>query len=376
MDWRPDTISILLDGQEYFRYVNPKTTFADWPFDQPFPIVLNVAVSGGWGTAAVDTTALPQSLVVDYVRVYQVSSVVDDSVRISLAQTTGGTISVSPSKPAYARGEKVRIQAIADNGYTFAGWASGTTSTLATDSVLVESLSTLAARFVATGELVGNGGFDPGWEGWSTHYDAATPFEQTLENGMGCVSTHAIGANAWDAQLVYSGLDILPNRDYALSFVARSSIKRTFSMFLSQAGSPWGPLGVRNEVQVDSVRSRQTQTLTTTLGANPARLEVDFANDTGEICLDSISLKLLPFSSAISAPTRNGLRASLRGGILVLASDLAGSWSLGRLDGSLVDQGRLLAGGTRNLRVGAKGLLILRFQGTDGKPFESALTSL
>lgn len=71
LDWKPDTIAISVDGIEYFRYNNPKTGSADWPFDQPAFLILNVAANGVW--EYVDTTALPQSLVVDYVRVYQMS---------------------------------------------------------------------------------------------------------------------------------------------------------------------------------------------------------------------------------------------------------------------------------------------------------------
>lgn len=71
LDWKPDTIAISVDGNEYFRYINPHTGSADWPFDQPAFLILNVAVNGVWEN--VDTAALPQSLVVDYVRVYQMS---------------------------------------------------------------------------------------------------------------------------------------------------------------------------------------------------------------------------------------------------------------------------------------------------------------
>lgn len=71
LDWKPDTIAISVDGKEFFRYNNPHTGFADWPFDQPAFLILNVAVNGAWET--VDTTALPQRMEVDYVRVYQMS---------------------------------------------------------------------------------------------------------------------------------------------------------------------------------------------------------------------------------------------------------------------------------------------------------------
>ena len=43
-----------------------------WPFDQPFFLILNVAVGGNWGgQKGVDETIWPQRMEVDYVRVYQ-----------------------------------------------------------------------------------------------------------------------------------------------------------------------------------------------------------------------------------------------------------------------------------------------------------------
>lgn len=72
LDWSKDTIAVSLDSMVYFKYGNPHTTSADWPFDQPLYIIINVAVSGTWGdTTQTQTSNLPQSLVVDWVRVWQ-----------------------------------------------------------------------------------------------------------------------------------------------------------------------------------------------------------------------------------------------------------------------------------------------------------------
>lgn len=103
LDWKPDTIAISVDGKEYFRYVNPKTGYADWPFDQMNFLILNVAINGSWEAGTVDTTVLPQSLVVDYVRVYQMSEVSNDASRDRSpvgfhASLSGGTIQMSTSQ--------------------------------------------------------------------------------------------------------------------------------------------------------------------------------------------------------------------------------------------------------------------------------------
>lgn len=48
--WTPDQIDFILDDSLYhtFRRLEPHTS-QEWPFDQRFHIILNVAVGGGWG---------------------------------------------------------------------------------------------------------------------------------------------------------------------------------------------------------------------------------------------------------------------------------------------------------------------------------------
>lgn len=52
----------------------------DWPFDQQFYLILNLAIGGTWGGAqGVDDTIFPATLTVDYVRVFQQDYVTGDS---------------------------------------------------------------------------------------------------------------------------------------------------------------------------------------------------------------------------------------------------------------------------------------------------------
>ena len=70
--WTPEYISILVDGVEYFKFVNePGYNWEQWPFDKPFHFLLNIAVGGNWGgQKGVDDSIFPQKMEVDYVRVY------------------------------------------------------------------------------------------------------------------------------------------------------------------------------------------------------------------------------------------------------------------------------------------------------------------
>jgi beta-glucanase (GH16 family) len=64
--WTPVSIRLSIDGVEYYTLSNNISL----PFNQPFFIILNVAMGGNFG-GTVDPAFTTDSLVVDYVRIYQ-----------------------------------------------------------------------------------------------------------------------------------------------------------------------------------------------------------------------------------------------------------------------------------------------------------------
>ncbi|MFH1000460.1 MAG: glycoside hydrolase family 16 protein [Bacteroidota bacterium] len=72
--WTAESISFYIDSPH-----NIKNTYApleknadNWAYSQPFYLIMNFAVGGDWGgVQGVDETIWPQTLEVDYVRVYQ-----------------------------------------------------------------------------------------------------------------------------------------------------------------------------------------------------------------------------------------------------------------------------------------------------------------
>ncbi|MFA7106714.1 MAG: family 16 glycosylhydrolase [Candidatus Izemoplasmatales bacterium] len=78
MIWEPGKIDLYINGEKFaFFGYNPNTNIDisnpdAWPFDQRFHLIMNIAVGGNWGgLQGVDDSIFPQSMVVDYVRVYQ-----------------------------------------------------------------------------------------------------------------------------------------------------------------------------------------------------------------------------------------------------------------------------------------------------------------
>lgn len=71
LEWSATGIKTYVDGQQLLSY-NSDGTVRNYPYDKPFHIILNLAWGGDWGGAqGVDDSALPVTMKVDYVRVYQ-----------------------------------------------------------------------------------------------------------------------------------------------------------------------------------------------------------------------------------------------------------------------------------------------------------------
>lgn len=69
--WKTNSIKFYMDDIEYFT-VSPTTTGSNnYPFNQAFFFIFNIAVGGQWPGNPDATTVFPQYMYVDYVRVFQ-----------------------------------------------------------------------------------------------------------------------------------------------------------------------------------------------------------------------------------------------------------------------------------------------------------------
>jgi beta-glucanase (GH16 family) len=72
VEWTANEIRWYVDGVKY-ESAKPRNlpTGARWVFDHPFFIILNLAIGGEWPGSPDNTTTFPQTMLVDYVRVYK-----------------------------------------------------------------------------------------------------------------------------------------------------------------------------------------------------------------------------------------------------------------------------------------------------------------
>lgn len=70
IEWGPDYINYYVDDVLY-NQITPKDVTGEWVFKHPFYIIINLAVGGNFVGAPNSQTVFPQTMLVDYVRVYK-----------------------------------------------------------------------------------------------------------------------------------------------------------------------------------------------------------------------------------------------------------------------------------------------------------------
>lgn len=70
VEWGEDYIDFFVDDNLYLR-IEPEDIPGEWVYDHDFFIILNVAVGGNYVGFPTDQTNFPQTMLVEYVRVYE-----------------------------------------------------------------------------------------------------------------------------------------------------------------------------------------------------------------------------------------------------------------------------------------------------------------
>ncbi len=72
IEWTAQNITTYVDGKQQLSYNNRGLGRDDWPYNDPFYVIFNLAWGGDWGgSQGVDETVLPVTMEVDYIRVFQ-----------------------------------------------------------------------------------------------------------------------------------------------------------------------------------------------------------------------------------------------------------------------------------------------------------------
>lgn len=107
MEWSPSKIDVYVDNTLYFTSTNENTTWASWPFNERFHLILNIAVGGDWG-GRVDNRSLPWQMKIDYVRVYSYTAPADNQAPptptslVAAPSSSSATLTWEPCLDNYA----------------------------------------------------------------------------------------------------------------------------------------------------------------------------------------------------------------------------------------------------------------------------------
>ena len=73
VEWTNDSLRWFIDGEQYFEILREESDgTAEWPFDHPFHVILNLAVGGDWGgSKGVEENDFPTRYEIDWVRIWQ-----------------------------------------------------------------------------------------------------------------------------------------------------------------------------------------------------------------------------------------------------------------------------------------------------------------
>lgn len=140
--WSPLKIQWFVDGNLYSTKQPSdlgwcETSSCEWRFNKAFFIILNVAVGGNLGGNV--TASFPQSMNIDYVRVYQANSGPTGSTGSSgPTGSSGSTGSSGPSGPTGSSGPSGPTGSTGSSGPTGSTGSSGPNSPLITSQILTQ----------------------------------------------------------------------------------------------------------------------------------------------------------------------------------------------------------------------------------------------
>lgn len=289
LEWYPDRLEFYLDDQPVFTYSRPSDNWEEWPYNRPFYFILNNAVGGDWcrQNGGVDDSIFPQSLQVDYVRVYE--GISPGEHRLTISDNPGGQIENNREKDFYYPGDRVELTAVPGEGYRFTGWSGDAAGMKNPLDIHMGRNKEVSALFELENELLTNRSFRNHISNWNWWQDKdAALAEANIEEGHFRMNVQKAGEFPWQVQMSQK-VPLEAGSTYKLSFRARSNKAKPIHVGLVRAYSPYDSFW-SNEVLLQKDWQDFEYIITLNEGDDQSRLEFDFGAYQQEILLDDISL--------------------------------------------------------------------------------------
>lgn len=300
IDWYPDRLEIFFDDSLVMKYKNPNKTYAQWPFDKPFNLLLNCAVGGDWirSNGGIDDTIFPQVFEVDYVRVFE--AVYSGSHELKSKINGEGTLSyfsdsdlskvidIKAESSEFTSGESVYIVPEPGEGYIFQQWIGDVAGSNTPLEVIMGRDKEITAVFVKEGELIKNGDFSQELSGWDYWFDkGSVSTEHYTDDNAFIAKVKKSGKHIWQAQL-NQNITIDNGFNYIISFEARGSVNNA-NVGVQQSIDPYKSYWA-SKFNVENEWNEYSYKLALDNTGDFTRLEFDFGDSVGTIELRNVSV--------------------------------------------------------------------------------------
>ena len=295
MYWTPNEVKIYVDNLLYFSKTSSAISPYPWVFDKRFHLLLNLAVGGTWGGAPNGSTTFPQTMEVDYVRVYQLLDQVAIIGNRLVEPNTNATVYSVPNMADTTyewsvSGDGNTIVSGQNSSQIVVNWgnSSGLVSVLLNNTC--PATATAMANVTVSGNTWSNPNFEQNYNFWETRplYNGDADFNilttNTAEGAKSaCVQVNNAGTNPWDIQLSRTNLNLQGGTNYTLRFKAKADANRSIPIAFIRSDNY---AGIANKtINLTTIWQTFTLVFTPNISAN-AMFNLDLAGATGTYCFD------------------------------------------------------------------------------------------
>jgi beta-glucanase (GH16 family) len=298
VEWSAEQIDYYVDTTKYFTVTNDHGGPPSWPFDQPFYIILDLAVGGGWVGNPAPTTVFPALMEVDYVRVYQLLDDMLISGKDFVLPMSSGVPYAVPLVPGAAYSWSIpptsQITAGQSTHQISINWGN-TGGNVGVTAVMTGASATFTYPVVVSNNLLRNGGFEKGVKYWNNGVAYPAKASMDLDSAALVPGNHwakavvtTAGANPWDVQITQQGFAVKSGTQYEGRFKAKADVSGksiSVSLINAKTFNYYGGM----TVMLSDAWKAYTFRVTPTENAGGS-FNVDFGLQAGMYAIDSISL--------------------------------------------------------------------------------------
>ena len=294
LEWTPTDVKWLIDGTVYFTKTNSEVL--PWVFDKTFHILLNVAVGGNWPGAPDGTTVFPQTMEVDFVRIYHL---------LPDVQIQGATL-VEPSSSA--------VYTLPNMTGTTYAWSGGTNATISSGQGTAQTAMAfgLAGNNTTLSATISNGcgtatpqyavtvspnqwsnpDFENDLSNWNSNaynggsasFAIITANPQQATKAL-CATVSSLGVDPWNVQLSRTPFNVTAGQSYTLSYWAKGDVaSRPYNFSFINATNYTYYAGSSRTTTANWVK--QTYTFTPSVSTS-VLFTIDIGIQTGMYCFDN-----------------------------------------------------------------------------------------